>query len=48
VQLVKPSPAGELFALSPDAIAPCEACALLLGAMVDIVRELTRCPLTTI
>jgi hypothetical protein len=46
VQLVKPSPAGELFALSADAIRPLEACALLLGALVDNVRALTMSPLS--
>jgi hypothetical protein len=34
--------------LSAAGIAPLEACALLLGAMVDIVREVTVCSLTTI
>lgn len=37
----KPSPASELFATSAAATRSLEACALLLGATVDEIREIT-------
>ena len=41
METVRPSPAGEMFGASAAATRTLEACALLLGAMVDEVRELT-------
>lgn len=46
IELVKPSPAGELFGASAAAVKPMEACALLLGQLIDQVREMTLLPLT--
>lgn len=40
IELVKPSP-GKLFETSARATRSIEACALLLGAMVDEIREIT-------
>jgi hypothetical protein len=40
------SPAGELFDLSAAAIKPLEACALLIGGLVDEIRRMTVMPLT--
>lgn len=37
----KPSPAGELFDASAAAVRSIEACCLLLGALVDEIREIT-------
>jgi hypothetical protein len=37
----KPSPAGELFATSAAATRSIEACALLLGRLIDEIREIT-------
>jgi hypothetical protein len=47
VNLVKgPSPAGQLFAESAAAIKPMEACALLLGRLIDEARAMTMLPLS--
>ena len=47
MNLVKgPSPAGQLFAESAAAIKPMEACALLLGRLIDEARAMTMLPLS--
>jgi hypothetical protein len=45
VNLVTPKPGGsDLFGISADVVRRLEHVALMLGAMVDIVREVTGCP----
>lgn len=46
MNLVKPSPAGELFAECAAAVKPMESCALLLGRLIDECRSITLLPLT--
>jgi hypothetical protein len=47
VNLVTPKPgASDWFGISADVVRRLERMALMLGAMVDIVRGLTVCPLT--
>lgn len=48
MELVRPSksPAGQLFAECAAAVKPMEACALLLGRLIDEVREITLLPRT--
>ena len=47
MELVKrPSPAGELFSQSAAAVKPMEACALLLGQLIDQVRAMTMMSLS--
>lgn len=42
----KPSPSGQLFAECAAAVKPMEACALLLGQLIDQVRAMTMLPLS--
>lgn len=42
----KPSPAGELFALSARDVKLLESTALLIGDVIDSVRRLTTTPLS--
>jgi hypothetical protein len=47
MELVKrPSPSGQLFAECAAAVKPMESCPLLLGRLIDEVREITLLPLT--
>jgi hypothetical protein len=46
VNLLKSSPSGQLFDLSAAAVKPMEACALLLGRLMDEVRGMTMMSLS--
>jgi hypothetical protein len=46
VNLLKSSPSGQLFDLSAAAGKPMEACALLLGRLMDEVRGMTMMSLS--
>ena len=46
MNLLKSSPSGQLFDLSAAAVKPMEACALLLGRLMDEVRGMTMMSLS--